>query len=122
MKEFDMRAVLMSSVIGAMTLMAAVAQAEPTTRQEVNVPFAFSVNGQQMPAGTYTVREDEDQPHSLLIQGTTNKTAIYVLTAPVSSGSSNQDTSLVFARDGDRYRLTQVWDGDGEGVSIVGSR
>ena len=117
-----MRAVLMSSVLGAMTLMATVAQAEPTIRQEVKVPFAFTVNGQEMPAGTYTVREDEDQPHALLIQGSTSKTAIYVLTAPVGGASTAQDSSLVFAKDGNRYRLTQVWDEDGEGVSIVGAR
>jgi len=117
-----MRAVLMSSVIGAMTLAAAVAQAEPTTRQEVKVPFAFTVNGQEMPAGNYTVRQDEDQPTALLIQGQDNKEAIYVLTAPLSNGTTPQDTSLVFSKDGNRYRLTQVWDGDGEGVSIVGSK
>jgi hypothetical protein len=112
----------MSSVIGAMTLAAAVAQAEPTTRQEVKVPFAFTVNGQELPAGNYTVREDEDQPHALLIQGQDNKEAVYVLTAPVHIGSAPQDTSLVFAKDGNRYRLTQVWDDEGEGVSIVNSR
>jgi len=122
MKEFDMRAVMMTSMIGAMTLMAAVAQAEPTTREEVKVPFAFTVNGTQMPAGTYTVREDEDQPHALLIQGTTNKAAIFVLTAPVDGLPNAQDTSMVFAKEGNSYKLTQVWGQDGEGVSIVGSR
>ena len=116
-----MRAVLMSSVLGAMTLMAAVAQAEPTTRQEVKVPFAFTVNGQEMPAGTYTVREDEDQPHALLIQGSSSMTAIFVLTAPVD-GIQSQDTSMVFAKEGNTYRLTQIWDQDGEGVTIVGTR
>ncbi len=117
-----MRAVLMSSVIGAMTLTAAIAQAEPTTREEVKVPFAFTVNGTEMPAGTYTVREDEDQPHALLIQGSSNKSAIFVLTAPVDGIPAPQDTSMVFAKDGDHYRLTQVWGQDGEGVSIVGTR
>jgi len=105
-----------------MTLTAGVAHAEPTTRQEVKVPFAFTVNGQEMPAGTYTVREDEDQPHALLIQGSSNKSAMYVLTAPLGGASAAQDTSLVFAKDGGRYRLTQVWDTEGEGVSIVGTR
>jgi hypothetical protein len=117
-----MRAAVMSSLIGAMTMVAAVAQAEPTTRQEVKVPFAFTVNGQEMPAGTYSVREDEDQPHALLIQGSRNKSAIFVLTAPVDSVSTPQETSMVFAKDGDHYRLTQVWGEDGEGVSIVGTR
>jgi len=122
MKEFDMRAMLMGIVIGTMTLAAAVAQAEPTTRQEVKIPFAFTVNGQEMPAGSYTVRQDLDQPSALLIQGESNKEAIYVLTAPVASGSAPQDTSLVFAKDGNRYRLTQVWDDEGAGLSIVENR
>lgn len=117
-----MRAVLMSSVIGAMTLTAAMAQAEPTTREAVKVPFAFTVNGQEMPAGTYTVREDEDQPHALLIQGSTNKSVIFVLTAPVDGIPASQDTSMVFAKDGNSYKLTQVWGQDGQGVSIVGTR
>lgn len=117
-----MRAMVMSSVIGAMTVMAAVAQAEPTTREEVKVPFAFTVNGTEMPAGTYTVREDEDQPHALLIQGSGKKSAIFVLTAPVDGVQAPQDTSLVFAKDGNSYKLTQVWGQDGEGVSIVGTR
>lgn len=117
-----MRAVLTSLVVGTMTLLAGVAQAEPTTRQEVKVPFAFTVNGQEMPAGTYTVREDEDQPHALLIQGSSSKSAIFVLTAPVDVIPAAQDSSMVFAKEGDRYRLTQVWGQDGEGVSIVGSR
>ena len=98
-----MRAMLMSSVVGAMTLLAAAAQAEPTTRQEVKVPFAFTVNGQEMPAGTYTVREDDDQPHALLIQGSSNKSAIFVLTAPVDGVPAPQDSSLVFAKDGNSY-------------------
>jgi hypothetical protein len=120
MKEFDMRAVMMSSAIAAMTLTAAVAQAAPATREQVKVPFAFTVNGQEMPAGTYAVRHDDDQPYALLIQG--SHESVYVMTAPVSSSAAPQDISLVFAKDGDRYRLTQVWDEDGEGVSVVGSR
>jgi len=115
-----MRAMLMSSTIAAMTLVATVAQAAPLSRQEVKVPFAFTVNGQQLPAGTYSVSTDDEQSSTLLIQG--NHEAVYVLTAPMSGGSAAQDTSLVFAKDGDRYRLTQVWNEDGEGVSIVGAK
>jgi len=111
-----MRAVLMSSVLGAMVFAAAVAQAAPTTRQEVKVPFAFTINGQPMPAGTYSVRQDEAQSSALLIQG--EHSAAYVLTAPVGNGAAPQDTSLVFEKDGSSYRLSQVWDDDG-GVAVV---
>ena len=57
-----MRAMLMSSITGAMMFAATVAQAAPTTiEQEVKVPFAFFVNGHELPAGTYAVRHDDDQ-------------------------------------------------------------
>jgi hypothetical protein len=112
---------LMSSAVAAMVLASAVAQAGPTTtRQEVKVPFPFVVNGHEMPAGTYSVREDEEQGSALLIQG--EGASIFVLTSPVNSASAPQDTSLVFTKDGDRYRLAEVWDDAGDGVAIVNAR
>ena len=113
-----MRAVVMSSVLGVFVFAAAVAQAAPTAvRQEVKVPFAFTVNGAELPAGTYSVRQDDDQSGALLIQGAHG--SVYVLTAPIAAGSTKQDTSLVFTRDGGQYRLTEVWDDSGEGVAVV---
>jgi hypothetical protein len=118
MREFDMRSALISSVVGALVFGAAVAQAAPTTvRQEVKVPFAFTVNGEELPAGTYSVRHDDEQGGALLIQG--QRGSVYVLTTPVASGSAKQDTSLVFTRDGDHYRLAEVWDDSGDGVAIA---
>ena len=112
-----MRAMVMSSVFGAMVLAAAAAQAAPTSvEQEVKVPFAFTVNGYELPAGTYSVRHDDTQNAALLIQGTHE--SVYILTTPVASGSTPQDTSLVFKKDGDRYQLTQIWNDDGEGVAV----
>ena len=116
-----MRAVLMSSVVGAFVLASAVAQAAPTTiRQEVKVPFAFTVNGEEMPAGTYSISHDDEQGSALLIQG--QHESVYVLTTPASSASAPQDTSLVFTKDGDHYRLAEVWDDEGDGVAVVGAR
>ena len=116
-----MRAWLMSSGVVAMVMAATVAHAGPNTnRQEVKVPFAFTVNGQEMPAGTYSVLQDDAQSGTLLIQGA--HSAAYVLTAPVATGSAPQDTSLVFEKDGAHYRLMQVWDDAGDGVSIVDTK
>ena len=113
-----MRALLIGSGVVAMVFAAAAAQAGPNNnRQEVKVPFGFTVNGQEMPAGSYSVLQDDSQSGTLLIQG--QHSAAYVLTAPVASGSGPQDTSLVFEKDGKGYRLMQVWDDAGDGVSIV---
>jgi len=120
MKEFDMRALLMSSVAGALVLASTVAQAAPSVRQEVKVPFAFTVNGEQLPAGTYSISHDDEQGSALLIQG--QHESVYVLTTPTSSASAHQDTSMVFTKDGDHYRLAEVWDDSGEGVAVVESR
>ena len=114
-----MRAVLMSSVIAAVTLAAAVAQAAPVNMQEVKVPFSFIVNGQQMPAGTYTVEHDDALGTSTLLLKS-EKASTYVMTAPVSGEAAPaSDASFVFAKDGDQLRLTQVWDGDANGHEIV---
>jgi len=114
-----MRAVLMSSVIAAVTLAAAVAQAAPVNMQEVKVPFSFTVNGQQLPAGTYTVQHDDALgTGTLFLKG--EKASTFVLTAPIDGTKSPaDDASFVFAKDGDGYRLTQVWDGDANGHEIV---
>lgn len=115
-----MRAVVMSSVVGALVLASAVAQAAPTVRQEVKVPFAFSVNGEELPAGTYSISHDDERGSALLIQG--QHESVYVLTTPTSSTSAPQDASLVFTKDGNRYRLAEVWDDAGDGVAVVESR
>ena len=112
-----MRGILMSSAFGAMVLAAAAAQAAPMTiEQEVKVPFAFTVNGKELPAGTYSVRRDDSQNSALLIQGA--RESVYILATPVADGSAPQDSSLVFKKDGDRYQLTEIWGEDGEGVRV----
>jgi hypothetical protein len=112
-----MRAVVMSGIVAAMAMVATAAQAAPATRQEVKVPFAFTVNGEEMPAGTYSVRQDDSDNAVLLIEGATTST--WVLTSPVERTSAPKDTSLVFTKIGGRYRLAEVWDG-GDGAAIVG--
>ena len=112
-----MRAWLMGSSVMAMVLASTIAQAAPSVRQEVTIPFAFLVNGEELPAGTYSVRQDDMEGSSIvLIEG--KRASAYVLTAPVERAAQPQDTSLVFTKDAGRYRLAEIWD-EGEGLSIV---
>lgn len=114
-----MRAFLMSSVMAAVALAAAVAQAAPVNMQEVKVPFSFTVNGQELPAGTYTVQHDDALGTGTLLLKS-EKASAYVMTAPVNGEAApSADASFVFAKDGDQLRLTQVWDGDANGHEIV---
>ena len=116
-----MRAMLMSAVFGAMVFSAAAAQAAPASvEQAVKIPFAFTVNGHELPAGNYAVRRDDDQSSALLIQG--QGKSIYVLTTPVTNASASPDTSLVFKKDGDRYLLSEIWSDAGDGVAVTMTR
>jgi hypothetical protein len=113
-----MRAFMTASVMAAVALMATVAQASPVHVQEVKVPFNFVVNGQELSAGTYTVqRDDTVGAGTLLLKG--DKASAFVLTAPMGADAAAADASFVFAKDGERYRLTQVWDADAIGHEIV---
>jgi hypothetical protein len=112
-----MRALIVGSGVAALVLAAAGAHAAPTARQEVKIPFAFVVSGHELPAGTYSVVQDDEDNSALLIQG--RGTSVYVMTAPVNRSATPQDTSVVFAKDGSRYRLAEIWDAEGEGLAVV---
>ena len=112
-----MRALLISSSVAAMVFASAAAHAGPAVREEVKIPFAFVVNGQELPAGTYDVREDDAGESALLLQG--EGKSVFLLTAPVRKGAPPQDTSFVFAKDGTHYRLSEIWNDEGDGMKIV---
>ena len=115
-----MRGLMMTSVMAGLVFAAAAAQAAPLNRQEVKVPFNFVVNGQELPAGTYSVQFDDLNAGALLLRG--DKASAYVLTAPVAGDSTPSDSSLVFAKEKGRYHLAQIWNGDSGGQTVVGTR
>lgn len=112
-----MRGLVMTSVMAGLVFAAAAAQAAPLNRQEVKVPFNFVVNGQELPAGTYSVQFDDMNSGTLLLRG--DKASAYLLTAPVSGDATPSDSSLVFAKENGRYHLAQVWNGDSGGQTVV---
>jgi len=69
-----------------------------------DVPFAFSVAGQQFPAGHYTLTAKDD---FIGIFGA-NKQVLFVPTH-AAVRSATDDTKLVFHRYGDTFFLSCVW-------------
>ncbi len=70
----------------------------------VDIPFAFAVAGQQLPAGHYIVKAKDDFVGIF----NSNKQVLFVPThAAVRTAA--EDTKLVFHRYGDRYFLSSVW-------------
>jgi hypothetical protein len=102
-------------VIAGMFAFAAGAQAGTL---EVNVPFAFMVGAQKMPAGVYRIERDTQMPSSVVfIRGEHGNTAqLFVQTTPLKGANpAGDEPALVFVPDEAANRLTQVW-----GVSAVG--
>jgi hypothetical protein len=87
-------------------LLAAVASMGQTKRGDmvVDVPFAFIVDGQTLPAGHYVVAAADDYHVRIFTQ----ETGLYVLTHAVSRIESDS-SKLVFHRYGDTYFLSAVW-------------
>jgi hypothetical protein len=84
----------------------------------VDVPFAFNVAGQQLPAGHYLVTSKD----GFIRIFTTNKQGVFVPTHAAISGASEQ-SKLVFHRYGDTYFLSCVWvKGNTTGKQLYPSR
>jgi hypothetical protein len=91
-----------------------------TTMLTANVPFAFTVGSNQMPAGAYEVRHVGDR--ATLIENKDGQEK--VLGIYQSAGPSKADvTKLVFHKVGDRYFLSQIWTSrSGQGLELPPSK
>ena len=109
--------VLMTLIV-AFTV-APVVHAQTQTIMTANVPFAFSVGQQQLPAGAYAVREMD---RATLIQSKDGKDhvlGIYAYAGPSKVG----ETKLVFDKVGDHYFLAQIWtSARGQGLELPQSK
>ena len=84
----------------------------------VDVPFAFSVASQQLPAGHYIVTEKDD--FIRIFNG--NKQGTFVPTHAAVRTTSNE-SKLVFHHYGDTYFLSCVWvKGNNPGKELYRSR
>ena len=100
---------LAAAVMAAGFSSMAVAAVDSTT---FNVPFAFSVNGRELPAGKYSISE-ASPAGVLFIRG--NDLASIVPTAP-GSNAPDAKPAMVFVRDGAKTSLVGVR------TEIIGSR
>jgi hypothetical protein len=83
----------------------------------VNVPFPFVVRGEEMPAGRYDVTTAEGV---VAIRGLNNRAETVAITLPADGRDpAGRLPALVFVRNGDRYRLSQIWESSEDGFSIL---
>ncbi len=73
----------------------------------VKVPFSFTVEHQQLPAGEYRIQPLA--PRSLSVRSLDGKLVATVLTMPIQGKAPETNGAIVFHRYGDKYFLAQVW-------------
>jgi hypothetical protein len=87
---------------------------------EVKVPFAFAVRDHVLPAGDYRVTRADEDPGVLIIQGEHGVHATVLTRSIAATGKdpAGDRSALVFTREGDGYRLKDVWQDRDDGQEI----
>jgi hypothetical protein len=94
-------------VLGAVSVYS---QAENVAFLRVAIPFNFTVDNHQLPAGNYTVSESELNPQSVIwLQSADGQHVAVVHTHQAFMLMPSAEAKLVFQHSGGEYFLSQVW-------------
>jgi hypothetical protein len=74
---------------------------------QATIPFSFTVNGTQLPAGNYTLGSNVSSPSILSIRERSQRVHAMVLTMP-SATESRKANQLVFHKYGNQYFLSEI--------------
>jgi hypothetical protein len=83
------------------------ASAQIDTSVEFTTSFPFTVGNTNVPAGSYSIRQDDDNPKILELTG--GRTAVLFEAENPQARQTPSKTEVVFNRYGDRYVLKSVW-------------
>ena len=88
-------------------------------RVDAKVPFAFSVNGVQLPAGSYEVRDLSEGSGVLTIESADGQKSASIMTIPSTSFNEEGDPKLLFNKVNNQYVLIGIDYGNGEARQIL---
>ena len=74
---------------------------------EFTTSFPFTVGYATVPAGSYTIRPDDDNPEMLLLAGA--RTSGFFQTETKDARQTPSKTEIVFGRYDDKYVLKDIW-------------
>jgi len=113
-REEEMKAFFRSiGIAGGILVLAGVqnASAQITNSVEFTTSFGFTVGNTTVPAGSYTVRPDDDDPNILVLTGA--HADVLFQTENKTQKSTPSKTEVIFNRYGDGYVL--------KGIQVEGS-
>ena len=111
---------IFSLIVGAIALVAVAPFSVTASAQDMTcrVPFGFIVNGKTLPAGHYTVKNNNGV---LMIKD--DRDGAFVLGIPTGRRTDQSSGgSLVFLKTGTRYELSEIWSPEGDGRIVRPSR
>ena len=86
----------------------AYAQAQERPLLTATIPFAFTAENSNLPAGVYTV--STLPPYMLKVQSADGRKVAMIPAIPSLSAGTSEQSKLVFHRIGNQYSLAQVWE------------
>jgi hypothetical protein len=122
-----MRSLIRSiGIAGGILVLAGVqnASAQIPNGVDFTTAFPFTVGNTTVPAGSYTIRPDDDDPGIFELTG--KHTSVFFDTEKVTAPKTPSKTEVVFKRYGDGYVLKDIWvdgsDSGAEATTVVGEQ
>ena len=101
-------------LLAVMTVIAASVSANAQSlnyKLTANIPFDFSVAGEKLPAGKYSIGRAQQSNGDTVVQirSTDGHANVVRFTIPVFANDPVKQSSLVFRRYGNEYFLAEIW-------------
>lgn len=105
---------------GVMMVAMTAAPAQAQGRVRVNIPFAFEVGSEALPAGNYLFERSGLSGISLMkiVNVERNRTTTF-MSVPVNRPGAISNPRLLFEVLGGSYRLAEIWTAEAEAGAIV---
>lgn len=94
---------IIALIVVTITATAAFAQSHQIVKAEI--PFSFSVRGENYSAGEYTIKRTGDAMHIWAISGSNNNISSKVLLSNTINASGKEQLKITFRRYNDQYFL-----------------
>jgi hypothetical protein len=96
-------------IAGGILMLAGVqnASAQIIDRVEFTTAFPFTVGHATVPAGSYTITPDDDNPQFLQLRG--DHVGVFFQTENTEARELPSKTEVVFKKYGDGYLLKEIW-------------
>lgn len=88
----------------------------------VQIPFSFTAGGSELPAGTYRISTETNNPHFLRIRNDAGDKTVMCSVLTRLSASQSTKAEVVFDRVGEKRILSEVYLPGADGYQLSGTK